>query len=228
VDVVARLRDDVNAGPLARTPDWPFVPHVSLTTDATPERIDAGVVALADYQAVVHVDRVHVLQEGDDRVWRPLADASLGPTAVVGRGGLPVELAVTEGLDPRAERFLVTAWEDHEVASHTADGEETRRYAVTAYREGEVVGVAVGTSSETLWLDRLVVAAHTRRQGIGSQLLASVVALAADRGCSRVALVVPAGGPAQALSEARGFVVDIKLPDWRDGHDFVRMVRRLD
>ncbi len=53
-DALHRLRDVVFEPPLHRELSWPFVPHVTIADDAPPERIDAAVVALADYRVVDH------------------------------------------------------------------------------------------------------------------------------------------------------------------------------
>ena len=223
------LRDAVLVGPLGRPAEWPFVPHVTIASEAPPERLHAAVAALADFDATVSLDRVHVLQEGEDRVWAPLADVALGPPAVIGRGGLPVELDVSEGLDPEAVRFFQSAWRSYETASYGEDA-VAQPFAVTARREGDVVGVAVGSTAGSGGegrLDRFVVSGTVRRQGIGGHLLSAVERLARQRGCPRVVLVAQAGGAAQAFYAARGWVVERMLPNWRNGRDFVRMVREL-
>ncbi len=75
------------------------------------------------YRSHVSFDRVVVLEEKHHR-WHPLADAALGPPAVVGRGGL--ELEITEGRMPgpdvmaMAESQLVGI-DDAEVRSNLAE-----------------------------------------------------------------------------------------------------------
>src|SRR5207302_372659 len=97
---VRALRERVFADPLARPLTWPFVPHLTLADEAAPERIAAALVALADYRVEVTFDRVHLLREGPGRVWAPIADAPFAPPAVIGRGGLPLELTVSDDVDP--------------------------------------------------------------------------------------------------------------------------------
>ena len=93
-EALARLHHAVSAGPLLRAERWPWAPHVTLCDEAPLERAVAAVAALAEYRAAVPFDRVVMLEETDRR-WQPFADACLGPPAVVGRGGL--ELEITEG-----------------------------------------------------------------------------------------------------------------------------------
>jgi len=126
-DVVA-LRDRVFVGPLARPLTWPFVPHVTVADEAAPERIAAAKVALADYRASFEFDRIHVLRQGDDRRWTTIAEAVLGPVAVIGRGGLPVTLCVTSRSDPETQPLLAES--------------EAQAKVVTARRNGAVAGVA--------------------------------------------------------------------------------------
>ena len=74
LDDLHALRDRVFKPPLERDLTWPFVPHVTLADESTPARIEAALVALADYRAEVTFDRVHLLQEGPGRVWTPIAE----------------------------------------------------------------------------------------------------------------------------------------------------------
>lgn len=126
-----RVRDAVFAYPLERPLSWPFVPHVTLADGIAAERIEAALVALADYEVPATFDRLHLLQEGEERVWRPLADCPLGPPDLVGRGGFEVELTASTLLDPEAAAFL------EERGAPPAEGP----YVVARHR-WDVVGVA--------------------------------------------------------------------------------------
>jgi 2'-5' RNA ligase len=77
LDDLHALRDRVFKPPLERDLTWPFVPHVTLADEAPPERINAAVVALADYRAEATFTAVTLLQEGPGRVWTPIADVPL-------------------------------------------------------------------------------------------------------------------------------------------------------
>jgi GNAT superfamily N-acetyltransferase len=219
---LGQLRERVFRAPLARPLTWPFVPHVTIADDAPPERIDAAVAALGSYRAEVRFEAVHLLQEGLGRVWTVAADAGFGEPAVVGRGGLPLELTVSERADPLAARWAASAWA-------VEDGENVDApFAVTARREGDVVGLAEGVRrGETCELRRLIVDDAVHGQGIGSHLLAAVESLAAERGCRVCRLRVPAGSAAEGFYRNRGWAEVGSLPDWRWGQDFVRIERRL-
>ena len=144
-DELQLLRERVFRPPLARPLTWPFVPHVTLADEARPERIAAAVEALAHYRVEARFDRVHLLREGQGRVWEPMADAPFAAPTVVGRGGLPAELSVAGVADPEVLGLLNRA---------------ERRVLVTARREGQAVGAlalalaegeeALGTSEHLL------------------------------------------------------------------------------
>lgn len=192
------VRDRVFREPLARALTWPFVPHVTIADDIDPERIPAALAALADYTAEITVDRVHLLEEGPGRTWAPIADAPFAAPAVIGRGGLPLEIAVAERLDPEAAAFEGAQW-----------GERAGTpVALTARRDGAVVGVAVGRADldkGLAHLSSLIVDAEVRRQGVGSHLLAAFESWAAEHGCTRLRLRTPKGEPAVDFYLDRGW-----------------------
>jgi 2'-5' RNA ligase len=71
---VRALRDAVFVEPLARSLTYDFVPHVTIVDNTTPERIEAAMIALADYRIEVTFESVHLLKE-DNRIWSPIAEA---------------------------------------------------------------------------------------------------------------------------------------------------------
>ena len=196
LDALDSLRASCLRGPLERTPDHEFVPHVTVANELAPLRLDDAVTALADFWADVTFDRVHVLAELSGRVWRPIADAPLGErAATVGRGSLPLDI-VTSGR-PDVEAAALLSFEE---------GTAGTPFAVTAYRDAQVVGAAWGWSARGLLeLADLTVAVEQRGQGIGRHVLAAVEALARRRACTSVgATAAPDGGPGALLS-ASGF-----------------------
>lgn len=164
---VRRLRDLVFVDPLARSLTWPFVPHVTLADEAEPGRIAAALAALADYRVDVTFTSVHLLREGPGRIWAPIADAPFAAPAVVGRGGLPVELTVSDRLDPEAGGL-----------------QRGKPLAVTARVDGRVAGYAEGwCDGNTARLAALVVDGDHAHLDVGRHLVAAFRAEAATRGC---------------------------------------------
>ena len=174
---VQDLRDRVFVDPLARPLTWPFVPHVTLADEAVPDRIAAATQALADYTIEVAFDRVHLLREGPGRVWVPIADAMFAAPAVIGRGGLPVEITVTGTVDPEA-RALAGA----------------EALVVTARADGVVAGYADGWClPPRAHLCSMSVAPELAHLGIDRHLLAAFRSEAAARGCGDVTVAPDVG-----------------------------------
>jgi 2'-5' RNA ligase/GNAT superfamily N-acetyltransferase len=170
---VRALRDRVFVDPLARPLTWPFVPHVTLADEADPTRIDAARTALADYRVKVSFSRVHLLREGQGRVWSPIADAPFAAPAVIGRGGLPVELTVSEQPDPDAAAL--------------ARVEGVLALTITARRDGEPAGYATGwCRGDAAHLASLVLAEEEVGMGVGRHLVAAFRSEAAARGCTDI------------------------------------------
>jgi 2'-5' RNA ligase len=183
LDRLGRLRQAVVAGPMLRPDRWPWVPHVTLCDDAPAERTEAALAALSSYSTTALFDRVVLLEEREHR-WQPLADACLGRPAVVGRGGLELEIVEGRLLGPdviamaggSAEGALFSALDNAPAVSSIV---------LTGRRLGEVVGVAMG------WQDGevgrrvevcVLVEEGSRRQGVGRALLQALQSSTARHG----------------------------------------------
>jgi 2'-5' RNA ligase len=178
------LRDGVFVPPLQRPLDHEFVPHVTLADGIDAEVVETALVALASYEAAATIERVHVLEQREGRRWAALADAPFGPPAIVGRGSLPLELTVTEQPPP---------------------GTPGRPFAVTARRDGAVVGVATGlVDGDSARLHELTVVDTARGTGVGAHLLAAVEALARDRGATALS------APPHPFLERHGFAHGVR------------------
>ena len=145
LDDLVALRTGVFRPPLERELEHPFVPHLTLDADHAADRISQTLAALRDFAVDLTVDRVVVLRQGDDRVWKPFSEAPLGPAATVARGGLPLELTVSGRLDPEAAALLAV--------DGVGDGEP---FAITARRDGRAsarrgAGRADRCSSSRTW-----------------------------------------------------------------------------
>ena len=217
---VFALRERVFRDPLARPLSWPYVPHVTLADEADPERIRAAELALADFTADVAFERVHLLQETPGRVWQPVADAPLSAPAVVGRGGVAVELTVVEGLDPSARALADGIWRQEREAAGS------RGLAVVARREEAIAGVAEGwTGGGVAFLARLVVALEARGEGVGTRLLAAFESAAVRRDCPRLSATAPVGSDGERFLRGRGWVEECRLNEWYGGRDHVTLRR---
>lgn len=222
---LSALRERVFAEPLARPLTWPFVPHVTLADEADPDRIAAAQVALGGYTAEMPVDRVHLLREGPGRVWGPVADFTFSPPAVIGRGGLPVELTLSERLDAEGAAFAEREWAAHDLETLGVNL-GVSYFAITARREGRVVGtVEAHAGAGVARLSRLIVDRAHRGQGIGSHLLAAFESEAVRRGHRRLSLSVMGGSEAETFYRERGWVGDGRLDRWYGGYPFVLLRR---
>lgn len=221
------LRNSVFRPPLERSLTWPFVPHVTLADEAHPDRIAAGMTALRDYRVTAAFDRVHLLEEGEGRTWRPIADAALRPPAVIGRGGLELEISESHQLDPEAAAFAQEQWRMYSLGEYGNEQLE-EPVALTARRDGVIVGTATGSIREhDSYLSRLIVPESERASGVGSHLLAAFEAHAVRKGKNRLTLHTLAEGGAREFYERRGWTAILTLPRWRAGRDFVQMERLL-
>ncbi len=186
------LRDAVFAAPLERSLSWPWVPHVTLADRADEARISAALTALDHFATVTSVEHIVLLQEMSGRVWRPIADAVLGPPAVVGRGGLALEMTRGRRFDPEVLGMLEAA--DCDEVLLVASGSSFFPIVLSGRREGEPVGAALAWRADDGGHVAVVVAPEVRGQGIGGTLLAHVEAAVADAGWD--CPVLHAHGPA--------------------------------
>lgn len=228
LEAVESLHADVMRAPLARSLPWPFVPHVTLVDEADPRTVPFVVDRLAGYEIDCVLDSVDLLEEGDDRVWRTLESLRLEAPAVVGRGGLPLEISVSREADLEAARWADAEWSRHGRHTYEERWSPEVPVAVSARREGRVVGLAEGKRrGDRFELSRLMVGAAERGQGVGSHLLARVESVARAEGCASLRLRTPSGSDAESFFSHRGFERGEVLRDWRHGRDFVVMVRDL-
>jgi 2'-5' RNA ligase/GNAT superfamily N-acetyltransferase len=215
-----RLRTACNAGPLSRATEHEFVPHVTVADELAAGRLAAVEAVLGSFRAHTIIDRVHVLAEQPGRVWQPIADMPLGEApAARGRGSLPLEVSTAGRPDVEAAALL-------SLAGHAAG----LPFAVTARREGVVVGAAWGWSAgRALDIADLAVVPEQRGQGIGRHLVAAIEALARRRGADLLGATAPNGGPAAALLQAAGFARAPLVADADPGGGVARRwERRLD
>jgi GNAT superfamily N-acetyltransferase len=189
---------------------------VTLADEMEPARIGAAVESLAGYSATVTFERVHLLEESKTaagRVWRPIADAPFAPPAVVGRGGIELELTASAGGDEEVRAFADREWYAHGVDVLGPDFPPEEPFTIVARRDG---GVA--------YLRELIVDRNQRSQGIGSRLLAAFESLAAERATHHLALRTWTDSRSYGFYKDRGWVDDVSWT-WKHGREFVQMRR---
>jgi len=232
VAAVDALRNRVFRPPLERPLTWPFQPHVTLLDGGSDDRIRAAVDALAGWTVEVTIDRVHLLQEhkrdDGERLWRPVTEIVFGAPAVVGRGGLELELSVGGTLGRQEAAFRDRAFDEHQLARFGAPW-KPEPLSVTARRDHRIVGTADGDVRSTgeAYLARLIVAPDVRGEGVGAQLVAAFGSVAAERGATFLSLNTEDGGPSLPFYERLGFERWYSLPEWRAGRDFVQLRKFL-
>lgn len=191
---IEELRDALEAGVLQLPPpEYPFVPHVTLSMNATPEQITGAMASIGRYREVVSIEAITILELDDsDDTWRPIADAPFGATTVTRTiGAEQVTIAVT--------------------AHPTHTGATMGRYrplSVEAFVDGRVIGIAHGHFADggTAWLDELVVISETRSTGVGGLLARSFSDAARQSGATEVRAV--RGATIGGFLVRLGFVVD--------------------
>jgi hypothetical protein len=102
-DLEAALQDS----PLERR-THPFHPHVTITQDLPAERVEAAARELAGFHAAFPVRELALMREDRDKVWRPLATATVGATTSIRE--VPFAEAASAALlllDPANARVLL-------------------------------------------------------------------------------------------------------------------------
>jgi 2'-5' RNA ligase/N-acetylglutamate synthase-like GNAT family acetyltransferase len=167
-DELPRLRNEVDAGPLASPPaEHDYVPHVTLSMVATNEQIEGALRSMDRYLEPAVLEGITVLELGEDATWRPIADAPFGDAPVTRTIG--------------ADNVTIAVHAHSSVA-----GAHIGRYrplVVEAFVDGRSVGVARGriAAGDVAWLDELVVVGEQRGTGIGGTLARALIEAARDR-----------------------------------------------
>ena len=172
VDAVASLHDSCRQAPLELPDEYDFTPHVTLIDGGSDEFVNAAVSATSAFSATMFVRGATVLEFGDDKIWRPIADAPFG------------DAPTTRTLGADAVTFAVHALQTV-ASSHIG---RYRPLVVEAFVDGRVVGVArgrVGTNG-LAWLDELVIVAESRGGGIGAVLARAFVEASRERSATEL------------------------------------------
>lgn len=188
LDAIRSMRDALDTGPFAQELKHPYVPHVTLSDDASDAEIQGALASLTHYVEPITLDGITVLEQDEaDRMWRPIADAPFGAEATTRTLG--------------ADR-VTFAHHTHETLTAMTLG-RYRPLVVEAIVGGRTVGVARGRAAadDVAWLDELVVQTDHRGTGIGGGLARAFVEAARAGG-------VTAGRAARGATIA-GFLVKL-------------------
>jgi 2'-5' RNA ligase/GNAT superfamily N-acetyltransferase len=226
--LASHLRSKPLAPPAART-EFPFVPHVTLNQHMVAERIRPALEALEGYRTTVVFEGVTLLEFSESkRRWHGLFEAPFSPRAIVGRGGIEIELSVSDRLDPAAAEWSRRAWQDYASQQYGPAVRPDEPFAIAGRIGGELAGVAEGeVRGPTCRLGRLMVGTPWRGSGVGTQLLRATEDHAVERGCRRIRLEALAESRAEGFYQGRGYQTVARLPGWREERDFVLMGRAL-
>lgn len=166
-----RLRDAIFTPPFERELSWPWVPHVTVGDGIDETRIEAALTALGAYSALATIDRIVLLEQQPGRVWTELADAALERRAVIGTGGLALQITRGRVVDPDVGRMLEEAVGSMATleadAGSMAPEPSWPPIVMTARREGDTVGVAAAAGPDASFV---FVRPDVRDQGIGGHL----------------------------------------------------------
>lgn len=218
--------------PPGSRPERPFVPHVTLSSDADGALVGACVAAFARYERETTFAHLHLLEQDlgqPDRPWRSIASPALGGRVVRRRGARELELTVSAHLDRES-----ATWAGSLVAaSGPGRGDGHEPFAVVARERptgarSAPLGVATGELRAGVCEGlELLVAPDALGEGIGSLLLGHVERLAAERGCEKVRVRTAEGGRAERFYSSRGYVLEAKLAGSSKGGDEVVLTRSL-
>ena len=198
-DRISRLRDLAYVGPLLgssgrETRD--FVPHVTVTSRADERLATAALIAGEQFNLAQTFTMLTLLERdlaGKERLWAPIAEFPLGPTFVVGRGGRELSFSVSRFADPECAPIIESGGRPETTANGVGATESRfggEPVVVIVRAEDQIVagasGCWVGTSCV---IDRFIVVATHRLQGIGRQLVGFIERLARDHGCNELAVI---------------------------------------
>lgn len=248
VTAMGELRARLFHPPFSRPEGRRFVPHVTLRNRMPEGRLPAAVEVLPGYELDLTFDRLHLIEElttDHGRVWRPVHEVPFGEAAIVGRGGLPIEITCTAGIPLDAQGLIRRASADgasgHSRLARGRWDPVGEPVVLTARRPGEspggddgvpggrarVLAVLAGWhAADLVVVDDVLVEPESRREGIGRHLLAWAESEAAERGASRLVATVPDDPAIRQLFTQAGWTTE-GLAGGLGGPELRRMARAL-
>ncbi len=238
-DAEARIRQ----GPLDRTLNFAYHPHVTVAHDLDQAWLDQAETAMSGYRAAFEVDRLGLFLQGTDGVWRQSVQIHFGPPARDSRrySHHPVSIAVLDPADfpeqcDRLGEILADAVDsgagvNFVLPFSAADGarwwrEQTdavlggRRIVLVARDGDEVVGTISLIPAEAqnqphrVEFNKLLVHSAERRRGVATRLLAAAESAARSRGWRLITLDCVAGGPEEEFYRRLGYIPIGTIPGY--------------
>ena len=238
---VREVESLVRSGPLARSLNFPYHPHVTVAHDLEAEWLDQAYEALTPYRAGFEVDRLGLFFQGSDGVWRTSVEFPLGEQVRDPRRYV-LDSVTIEVVDPAeypelcdrlgqvsADGVASGPGLDFMLPFSTADGaawwqartdEVTtgRRIVLVARDQGEVVGTVSINPAQArnqphrAELDKLIVHSADRHRGVATRLMDAAATTARDHGLRLLTLECVAGGTQQDFYEALGYTAVGTIP----------------
>ena len=240
---VRAAEEAVRRGPLDRTLNFPYHPHVTVAHDLEEEWLDQAHEAMQAYRAAFEVDRLSLFVQGTDGVWRPVVDFPFGQSisdpqrysgdsvtigvldprmfpALCDRLGEIVADAVASGA---GVNFLLPFTAADGAAWWRAQAEDVaagRRILLVAADEGEFVGMVSLHPAEApnqphrAELSKLLVHSQDRRRGVATRLMHAAAQEARERGFTLLTLDCVAGGPEEEFYLGLGYVPVGTIPGY--------------
>ncbi|MGB3411451.1 MAG: GNAT family N-acetyltransferase [Microthrixaceae bacterium] len=152
---LAHIRDQIRSGPLSREDPREFSPHITLVTSASDEQIQAALMVSQAHTGAAgplgtwDVDRIFMLEQIRSEAgtsWQILAEEPFARAAVVGRGGIELNLRSVGHLEPASARLL-------EQSKCSAPGEGSGRSEARLQQEGFVQRDGVRPPEDVLSFD---------------------------------------------------------------------------
>jgi GNAT superfamily N-acetyltransferase len=200
-----------------------------LASHLEPARAEQAIGALAGFRQTYVFDSVELMEQDLElptHPWRGVGDFRFSPRHVTGRGGRELEFVLSDEPDPAVRRFFDETWGAY--LDETYGETSVFSFSLSCLEHRRPLGVALGYVVGDTWdLERLVVSAERRGEGIGGALLSQLERVAIDRGGARIRLRTNADGRARKLYADHGYAVTATLENWRGDRAFVAMERRL-
>ena len=197
---LAQLVVALHQPPLPNQPRRDYVAHVTLAEELPLPRLFYAADFLGGYRARFLVNSVSLLCRPAGRPWEPIEVVALGEATTRAKGGLEIELWSGPELPPDAASWLATKMPCLAPLA-------PQHACVVARRHGSVVGVARAAvrpcgdlEAFFVWVDEA-----SRMQGVGSQMMRELTALAGRWKCLRVVVLVRTGSPEESWLSHLGF-----------------------